>query len=57
MAWMVDARPPESWTRESKWDFKYAFFPRKVYRQKDANQLAQEARDKGGQEVKVWKCK
>ena len=39
------------------WDFRGDFFPRKVYYKKDAKELAEEAKQKGGKDVRIEKIK
>lgn len=39
------------------WDFQHGYFPRKIYYKKDALALAQEAKAKGGTNVKLEKVK
>ena len=52
--WVVYATPP-SLNENKPWDFRDAYFPRHIYYKKDALILAQEAKDKGGKDVRIEK--
>lgn len=52
--WVVNAKPGSI---KGEWDFRHDFFPRKVAYKKDALELAEEARKKGGTSVTVEKVK
>lgn len=54
--WIVHANPPKNFLN-SKWDFRHNYFPRKFAYKKDAIEAAQEAKNKGGTEVRIEKAK
>lgn len=56
MAWIVHAKAPFRGGMKG-WDFRADFFPRKVAYKKDALELAQEAKQKGGTDVRLEKSK
>ncbi len=39
------------------WDFRSDFFPRKLFYKKDAKELAEEAKKKGGKDISIEKVK
>ena len=54
--YLVHATPPHPLSNKG-WDFRADYFPRKIRYKKDALALAQEAKSKGGSNVKLEKIK
>ena len=52
--WIVNANAPPA-LANTGWDFRSGFFPRRVRYKKDAEELAKEAKAKGGLNVTVTK--
>lgn len=54
--YLVHAKAPGA-LAHTGWDFRSGFFPRKVRLKKDAKELAEEAKKKGGIDVRIEKIK
>lgn len=54
--YQVNAKAPSVFSNTG-WDFRSDFFPRKLSYKKDAKELAEEAKKKGGKDISIEKIK